>query len=179
MSCQERQHLIHGYLDGELDLVRNLEIEHHLQSCSLCSRAFENQKALRSAMTTGSLYYRSPAGLQRRVMAVVRKEDKPERTAWFKPWSWLGAGALLASAALLALILVPLLTRSSADEILTRETISAHVRSLMASHLTDVSSSDRHTVKPWFNGKLDFSPPVTDLTDHGFPLVGGRLEYLA
>jgi len=179
LSCHEKQNLIGAYLDGELDLVRNLEIEQHLQSCSSCSRAFENQKALRSAMTTGSLYYRSPAGLQKRVMSAVRKENRPEPIPWFKQWRWLGVGASLASAALLALILVPVLTRPSADEVLARDTISAHVRSLMASHLTDVSSSDQHTVKPWFNGKLDFSPPVTDLTDHGFPLVGGRLEYIA
>jgi anti-sigma factor RsiW len=172
------QHLIAGYQDGELDLVRNLEVEQHLQSCSSCSRAFQNQKAVRSAMTTGSFYYRSPAYLQKRVLSAVRKANKPETSPWFRQWSRLGAGASLAAAALLALILVPGLIRQSADDVLVQETISAHVRSLMASHLTDVSSSDQHTVKPWFNGKLDFSPPVTDLTEHGFPLVGGRLEYL-
>jgi anti-sigma factor RsiW len=171
--------LIHGYLDGELDLVRNLEIEQHLLSCSLCSRAVQNQKTLRSAMAAGPLYYRSPANLQDRLLAALRKENKSQRSAWFKQRNWLGAGASLAAAALLAFILVPIFTQPSADDMLAQEAISAHVRSLMASHLTDVSSSDRHTVKPWFNGKLDFSPPVTDLTDHGFPLLGGRLEYLA
>lgn len=182
MSCHETQDLIHGYLDGELDLVRNLEIERHLQACQTCSQALRNQQALRSAITTGSLYYHAPANLQKRVRSAVRKANKPEvfprKMPRIMSWRWLSVGASLAAIAILTLMLVPVLTRPSADDLMTREIISAHVRSLMANHLTDVSSSDQHTVKPWFNGRLDFSPPVKDLTERGFPLVGGRLDYI-
>jgi anti-sigma factor RsiW len=165
-------------MDGELDIVRSLEAEQHVQSCPTCSRELQNNQALRSTLTAGPLYYRAPAGLKKEVLGAIRETAKPERVPWLTSWRWLGVGASLAAAALLALIMVPVLNRPSSDDLLTNETIAAHVRSLMASHLTDVSSSDQHTVKPWFSGKLDFSPPVKDLTDHGFPLVGGRLDYL-
>jgi anti-sigma factor RsiW len=186
VSCQETQNLIHGYIDGELDLVRNLEIERHLQACQTCSQAHRDQQALRSAITTNSLYYHAPASLPMRVRSAVSNANKPgvfpQIMSWKMPrimsWRWLSVGVSLAAVAILALILAPILTRPSADELMAREIISAHVRSLMASHLTDVSSSDQHTVKPWFNGKLDFSPPVKDLTNQGFPLVGGRLDYI-
>lgn len=182
MSCRETQELLHGYLDGELDLVRSLEIERHLHTCPMCSQAHQNQHALRSAIANGSLYHAAPAGLQTRVRSAIRKANNPETFPSIRssitPRRWLAAGAALAAIMLLALMLAPMLSRPSSDDLMTREIISAHVRSLMADHLTDVSSTDQHTVKPWFNGRLDFSPPVKDFTDHGFPLVGGRLDYI-
>jgi anti-sigma factor RsiW len=179
VSCQETQDLIHGYFDGELDLVRTLEMERHLRDCQACSQAHQNYQALRSAITTGSLYFKSPVDLQRRIQSSMRKAIKAETRRRVWSWRWLSAGAALAVLALLTWSFSPLLTRPSANDLLTQEVISGHVRSLMANHLTDVSSSDQHTVKPWFNGRLDFSPPVKDLTDRGFPLVGGRLDYLS
>jgi len=178
LSCHETQDLIHGYLDGELDLVRNLAIEQHLQSCQACAQAYRNQQALRSAIRTGSLYFKAPANLQKRVRSATRKASKAETRPQVWSWRWLSVGTSLAVLAIITWSLVPFLTGPSADDRLAQEVISAHVRSLMVNHLVDVSSSDQHTVKPWFNGKLDFSPPVKDLTDYGFPLVGGRLDYL-
>jgi anti-sigma factor RsiW len=94
-------------------------------------------------------------------------------------WRWLSIPVSLAFVAIMIWAFEPVLTGPFRNDFLTQEIISSHVRSLMADHLTDVASSDQHTVKPWFNGKVDFSPPVKDLADHGFPLVGGRLDYIA
>jgi len=183
MSCQNTQKLLDGYLDGELDLVRTMEIEGHLRECPVCSELHASHRALRSAIRAGAPYFKSSAGLQRRVRSAVRKigkaEPAPRAVSWRPPWSWAGVAAALAVVVLLAWRLLPNVGRPSADELLAQDVLSSHIRSLMASHLTDVPSADQHTVKPWFNGKLDFSPPVGDFTDEGFVLVGGRLDYLA
>ena len=178
MNCQEAQNLIDGYVDGELDLVRNVEIDHHLQECAICSQGYKNHQALRNGLKAGSLYFRPPAELQRRIQSSLRKAAKVEAAPRVRLWRWAGVAASMAVAALVALIFVPLLRGPSADDLLTSEVLSSHVRSLMANHLADMPSSDEHTVKPWFNGKLDFSPPVEDLAEKGFRLVGGRLDYL-
>src|SRR5262249_53466842 len=120
----------------------------------------------------------SPGDLWRRVQSAARQTNQAETKSRLLSWRWLSVGASLAAVAVLILALIPTWTRSPADDLMTKEGISAHVRSMMADHIYHVASSDRHTVKPWFNGRLDFSPPVTDLTDQGFPLKGGRLDYL-
>ena len=178
MSCHETQALLDGYVDGELDVVRSVEVERHLQECQACAQVYKNHHALRSALKSGDLYFRLPAHLHKRVRAAARNAHRAETGTRVWPWRGLSAAASLAAVALLVWSLVPMLTGPSANDLLTRELIAGHVRSLMASHLTDVASSDQHTVKPWFEGKLDFSPPVTDLTEQGFPLVGARLDYL-
>ena len=104
--------------------------------------------------------------------------ELPRRIPWWRSWALAGLAASVALVAGIALWLNPRVSRPSQDDLLAQEVLASHVRSLMANHLTDVSSSDQHTVKPWFNGKLDFSPPVKDLSADGFPLVGGRLDYL-
>ena len=178
MTCQETQALLDGYVDGELDVVRSVEVERHLQDCQACAHVYKNHHALRSALQGGDLYVRPPVRLHKRVRAAVRPAHRAETHARVWPWRGLSAAASLAAVALLVWSLVPLLTGPSVNNRVTQDLIAGHVRSLMASHLTDIASSDQHTVKPWFEGKLDFSPPVTDLADQGFPLVGGRLEYL-
>jgi anti-sigma factor RsiW len=179
MNCEDMQDFIHAYMDGELDLVRNLEIEKHIRDCQSCLREYKNYKALKSAMSSGSLYFKPPQDLKRRIQSAVRKEEgKAEIMPRMAPWHWLSLGASLALVTVVIWTFVPVLTSHFGDDPLTQEIISGHVRSLMADHLTDVPSSDQHTVKPWFNGKLDFSPPVKDLANNGFPLIGGRLDYI-
>ncbi len=178
MDCKDAQKLIDGYIDGELDLIRNLEIEHHLEQCALCSQGYKDHRAMRDGIKAGALYFQAPEDLRRRIRLSLRKAAKAETAARVQRWRWLHIAAPIAAAAILILALVPLLKGPSADNLLAREVLASHVRSLMANHLSDVVSSDRHTVKPWFNGKLDFSPPVEDLTRQGFPLIGGRLDYL-
>jgi anti-sigma factor RsiW len=170
--------LIHGYLDGELDLVRNLEIESHLRDCSACARSYENLRVLHSVMSDDALRFEPAAGFEDRVRASVRRETPTVRKpfAWSRRWL-VGSFAVV----LLVVIIVALTTlrrAPSTDDLVAQEVVSSHVRSLMAGHLTDVATSDQHTVKPWFDGKLDFSPPVRDLSTQGFILTGGRLDYI-
>ena len=180
MNCKETQDIIHGYMDGELDVVHNRAVEQHLQDCAACARSLQGQQSLRKVMAGGSLYFEAPKGLEKRVRSAVRQASKAEspRWSWRWDWSWTRVLAPLAAAAVVVLISMPLVMRTSTEDRLSQEIVSSHVRSLMASHLTDVTSTDKHTVKPWFNGKVTFSPPVTDLADQAFPLIGGRLDYV-
>ncbi|HEU4387664.1 MAG TPA: anti-sigma factor [Blastocatellia bacterium] len=174
MDCQNAQSWIDGYLDHELDPLRSLEIEDHLRVCSLCSERYHAHQALSENLRKESLYFKAPGELHSRIQRSVRQAagSPARRLSW--SWRW----APMAAAALIVLALLPLLRGPSTQEILTQEVLSSHIRSLMPEHLTDVASSDQHTVKPWFNGRLDFSPPVTDFAKEGFPLVGGRLDYI-
>ena len=177
MDCKNAQTLIAGYLDRELDPVRSLEIEDHLHGCAVCSQSYKDHQVLSEGLRTGSVYFKAPAYLEKRIQRAVRQAAKAESAPRWLSWSWVRMAAPMA-AALVLLALVPFVRGPSTEEILTQEVVSSHVRSLMANHLADVPSSDQHTVKPWFNGKVDFSPPVVDLASQGFPLVGGRLDYL-
>jgi anti-sigma factor RsiW len=178
VTCSELRTLLHPYLDGELDLVRQVEIEEHLRTCGACSRIHQSQLALRSALQAGEMYFRAPAHLPERIRRLERPaEGKSWRPRPRSVADWIGAAAAAALVAAVALFAWPALRRPSATERIAEDVVSAHIRSLMPGHLTDVASSENHTVKPWFAGKLDFSPPVVDLAVDGFALVGGRLDY--
>jgi anti-sigma factor RsiW len=179
MNCKDIQELKHAHADQELDVVSNLEIEKHLGQCDACSRSFQTLGDLHSLTSSDDLYFKSPANLKRRIRSAIRNEVKSANpSAPLFSWLWLRWGFSFAGVALLASVLTFALGNYSANDLLVQEVASSHVRSLMPGHLTDVLSSDQHTVKPWFDGKVDFAPPVIDLADHGFPLVGGRLDYL-
>ncbi len=178
MTCQETGLLIHALADGELDLVKSIEIETHLQECRSCAPARENIHGLRSLMKDPSLRFTPAANFEKRLRSAVRREAKEKsipQTPW---WRWSMAGASLVVFVVVVWALVVILNRPSPDVARAQEVVSSHVRSLMVQHLTDVPSSDQHTVKPWFDGKLDFSPPVKDLGQQGFVLNGGRLDYI-
>ncbi|HEU5181006.1 MAG TPA: anti-sigma factor [Candidatus Polarisedimenticolia bacterium] len=178
MACPEKSDLIEAYADGELDLGSSLEIERHLADCKDCAAVLEGHRALRSALGTASLYHDAPAQLSSRVRAAVRKQEKVFAASPFFGWRWLAVAAPVISLVILGWSLVTVSRMPSSEDLLNQEIVSAHVRSLMAAHLTDFPSSDQHTVKPAFNGRIDFSPEVKDLASEGFALIGGRLDYL-
>ena len=186
MSCELTQRYVPGYLDGELDLVHTIEMEAHLKGCSACARELESLKALRAGLQRNSLAYAAPAVLRQRIQSSLREESsrtdiREGKTRWWPSlniWQLAGAFALLALISVTGWQLTARLRAPSSDQRIAAEVFSSHVRSLEGNHLMDVVSTDQHTVKPWFDGKLDFSPPVEDLASDGFPLVGGRLDYL-
>jgi anti-sigma factor RsiW len=177
MRCEEIQPLINGYLDGELDLERNLELERHLENCGVCGPVKQSVLELRSAIRENVPYFRAPRGLERRVRAAVREQTRTTPRASPLSWRWIGAVAAVALVVFATVHLGRNWLGPSHEELIAREIVAGHIRSLMANHLSDVVSTDQHTVKPWFDGKLDFAPPVVNLAPAGFPLVGGRLDY--
>jgi anti-sigma factor RsiW len=199
MNCEEATKLMDGYLDGELDPITSQTIEQHLRECPKCDQAYKIHGSLIHAIGNATPYYKAPAELRERIQSSLRDEiaelprrnvardteplfprrqPRPRAILWETSWNWLALAAAIIFAAIIALTLVPRLQRPEADQFLATQLIASHVRSLMANHLTDVASSDQHTVKPWLDAKLDFAPPVVDLSSEGFPLVGGRLDYL-
>ena len=178
MSCQQTHELIHGYLDGELDLVKSIQIEKHLSDCHACTQTYKGLRSLQSTLNDSAVRFEPPANLERRLRSAVRVEGESNARPSIVRWGWLAAAASLIAAVIVIGIIAGTFSRQSPEDVLAQEVVSSHVRSLMADHLTDVPSSDRHTVKPWFNGKLDFSPTVKDLSQQGFSLYGGRLDYI-
>ena len=168
MSCLEFETLLDAYFDSELPIPEVLATERHLAGCAACTARYEALGWLRSEIAAAQLEYVPSAALTKRVRQMGRGRAETHRA-----WRW-SAGLL--AAALLAFLIGPRFW-PGADRA-PREIVDSHLRSLLAANLVDVPSSDRHTVKPWFQGKLAFSPSVPDLSQEGFVLVGGRVEVL-
>jgi anti-sigma factor RsiW len=173
VDCTLHRHLLEAYLDGELGFERTLEVEAHLASCPICSSEVQSWKDIRMAMQGSDLYHRAPAHLESKLRKLLPK-GRSERMSWFHRSIWAAGGAAFATAVLLFSFFTMRPAAPSPDQ----DIVTSHIRSLMADHLMDVVSTDQHTVKPWFDGKLDFAPPVEDFAADGYPLAGGRLDYL-
>jgi anti-sigma factor RsiW len=178
MRCNNTRELIGAYVDDELDLVRSLDIEGHLHECSICSREYQNHRSLRRAIKGAELNFEAPPGLEKRIRTNLGRANKSEAKPWSLSWRWAIAGASVAATVAMLLFAAMTLNRHQTGDLLAQDVVSSHLRSLIPGHTIDVPSTDQHTVKPWFNGKLDFSPPVRDLADKGFNLTGGRLDYV-
>ena len=184
MTCNESSRLIDAYLDGELDAATCLRVEEHLAECPACREKLESRQILTSLVAEEAPRYTASPFLATRIRAMLREEEpepEPERTAAPAPWwsflslRWIysGVGTAVAVVAFTLFFTAP-----GAFTQLAQEGINDHIRSLQVNHLMDVVSTDQHTVKPWFNGKIDFSPQVIDLKTQDYPLIGGRLDVL-
>jgi anti-sigma factor RsiW len=180
MTCEEVERLADAYADGELALESSLALEAHVDQCQACTARLDGITALKRALQTAP-YFRAPEALAAQVRATVADSvvSAPSRVIW-RPRHWQPWLVSAASLAVVSIALVAVLRQRAAlgDDATNEAVIEGHVRSLMGDHLTDVASTDRHTVKPWFAGRIDFSPTVVDLANDGFPLVGGRLDYV-
>ena len=183
MNCTECEILIHALLDGELDAGHTRDVEAHVADCPACAEKLKAFRAMRGAFGDSNLKEAAPASLRSRIDAVLPKPSarsgtvtplvRPSRRNFFGGFA---AGAALSGA--LAASLVFTIFHTDSEQTIADEVVSAHIRSLQLGHLMDVETSDQHTVKPWFDGKVDVAPPVIDLTAEGFTLLGGRLDYI-
>ncbi|OLB03452.1 MAG: anti-sigma factor [Verrucomicrobia bacterium] len=199
MNCEEATKLMDGYLDSELDPITSQKIEQHLRECPKCDQAYKIHGSLIRVIGNATPYYKVPAELREQIqsslrdavgakdkggsgqpgqLSVPRPQGERRPVLSQVPWNWLALAATIMLGALITAVFLPRMRPPNADQFLATQLIASHVRSLMANHLMDVPSSDQHTVKPWLDAKLDFAAPVADLSSQGFPLIGGRLDYL-
>ena len=186
MSCDLTHSVLHGYLDGELDAARAADFEQHLLSCPQCVAELEAQESLRSTIQRAGLRERAPEKIRRNLQAALSGSSptsEPVKTVTsirakpsIRPTWWLTIAAAAVFAIVLGSRFLPNLTQGRGGDEMTAAIVDAHLRSLQPGHLEDVISTDQHTVKPWFDGRLDFAPPVQDFVSDGFPLQGGRLD---
>lgn len=170
MNCADANLLIHPYIDRELDVVRAIDFEQHVRTCANCAAQQKSLLSLRSVLGENDLAYSAPLALREKIHPNRTESSRKFRLFW--PWLAFGAAAV----ALIVMMLRP--ATIPAQEAFLDQIVASHVRSLQGAHLMDVASTDQHTVKPWFDGRIDFAPEVKNFAPEGFALIGGRLDYL-
>jgi anti-sigma factor RsiW len=187
MNCADTEIMLHALIDGELDAGHARDVEAHVATCPACGAELKTFRAMRATMADANLKEATPAQLRSRIEAALAlpptRVAAPRqswlaalRTSWQNFFGGFAVGTALSAAVAASLVIA--VVRDGQNQQIAGDIVSAHLRSLQAGHLTDVETSDQHTVKPWFNGKLDVAPPVINLTAQGFTLIGGRLDYI-
>ena len=187
-GCDDWGPVLHAFIDGELDLVRAAELQSHLAGCPDCRAEIERVRGVRQLMGRDGVRFKLPDEVRSQVLSALSREQgmastilqprQKSASPWdrffrfVRDWSFVPSLAALAASAML-------FVNAPAPELgIEDQLLASHVHSMLADHLVDVQTSNQHTVKPWFNGRIDFSPPVNDLAKDGFPLVGGRVDYV-
>jgi anti-sigma factor RsiW len=178
MNCRDAEPLLHARLDNELDVAGAMTVDRHLSECRACAAQYAALQNLKQEIAAAQPAYAFPPKLERKLSSRFTSQGTLFARLWNRPWQ--SAAALVGAMACIAVLVVVLPTMWTTDgtNAIAAEVLDNHLRALQPGHLFDVESTDQHTVKPWFQGKTDFSPPVPDLTNDGFILVGGRLEVI-
>jgi anti-sigma factor RsiW len=179
MTCESAEILLDAYVDNELDANHAMEVGEHLASCENCSEAYDRLTALKRSIKENATYYQAPPELAVRIRQSLETEGARKTNRYASFWRAAAIAACVLLAVSFGFNLFMLRTRPRVQDAIASAAVASHIRALLGNRLVDVPSSDQHTVKPWFNGKLDFSPVVKDLNAAGFPLVGGRIDYVA
>ena len=178
LDCNESQSLMAAYIDGELDSANAIQYRLHLETCAECTGAYRELHDLHTTIKTHGTNHVAPSYLRHRIQAALPRPSRRSLKFANLPWAWINFGVAITCTLAFAVMCSLYLSVPSLQDRIEDEIVASHTRSLMAAHLSDVISTDQHTVKPWFSGKLDFSPTVYDFAQQEFPLVGGRLDYV-
>lgn len=171
MTCPVVRETLGTYFDGELDPNSQLQLRLHLSECISCTAALDRLETRRKAIRSAHLRYEAPAGLEARIRQSIRSEQR--NSLHWRAWGAVAAAVLIAS-----VLSIRSVQRNRFEQRVDEQVVSSHVRAMITGHTIDVASTDRHTVKPWFDGRIDFAPAVNDLAADGYPLVGGRVDYI-